>query len=421
MARASVSQIIMAMTGQQLRGHSCAGRRKMSFLLRFEGSGKTAVIYPSAFFVSVAMGQLTLGMVLYARAILAVGGTRIGILAGIWSVVYVFSCLFLRPLLNRVLPRFLIMGSTGCMGVLVLFMARVESYAVLLVLYAFFGMILSLFWPPIMGWVSTGVEGPQLGRIIGRYNMSWCSGAVISPFICGWLSGIDARYPLLFGAVLLLLVCVYVSAMSPLIPRIKSDRGTGASHDAAPGDKDCSCPLRFPAWIGLFASFFGMGMLTAIFPLVALEEWGASEMMVGLMFALRGLSNVAGFVMLGRFHGWHYKLTPMLAAQWAAVAVFALLAGAESTAVAAFLLLLFGISGAVSYAASFFYGTSGSLNRARRMAIHESVLAGGLVCGSVMGGWFYDRMASTGTFVMVAVFLAFMTMAQIIVGRKVGS
>ncbi len=407
------------MRGIPQYGTSCLMKPiRLSIQDYISGTGKMAVIYPAAFFMAVTMGQMTLGMVLYARLVLAAGGTRIGALAGIWSLTYVFGCLVVRPWFNRVLPRYLVMGSTATMAGTVLAMLGLETYCMLLVLYAIFGLALSLFWPPLMGWVSTNVEGPHLGRVIGRYNMSWCSGAVISPFICGWLSAVDPRYPLMLAVGLMLFICVFVAVASRFLPGIGVDRGTGAAHDALPGDTDSSSPLRFPAWIGLYASFFGMGTLTAIFPLVAMETWDTLESMIGLVFTVRGLANVAGFILLGRIHAWHHKWIPMVAAQWVAVVTLIALSLAGSVITAAGLLAVFGISNAMSYASSFFHGTAGSLNRARRMAIHESVLAAGLVSGSVAGGWIYEKLASSIVFFVVAMILAGLTMLQTMMGRS---
>lgn len=379
------------------------------------GIGKTAIIYPAAFFVAIAMGQMTLGMVLYARLGLDVGGTRIGVLAGIWSVTYVFGCLVMRPWFNRVLPRYLIVASTAMTALLVLAMMATSRYAVLLGLYGAFGLVLSLVWPPMMGWVSTEYEGQALGRVIGRYNLSWCSGAVISPFLCGWLSEQDLRWPLLFAAALLLLVSVFVMGASLVLPRVRADFGTGAPHDAVPGDVDRSSPLRFPAWIGLYMSFFGMGLLVAVFPLIAIEAWSASEIMVGLVFTLRGLANIVAFVILGRIHAWHFRRLPMVGVQWIVVAVFALLAINRSIGGAVLLLGVFGAAMAMSYASSFFHGTTGSLNRARRMAIHEAVLAAGLMTGSVIGGWWYETLSQNGVFSMATLVLAFLAGVQTVV------
>ncbi len=386
----------------------------------YSGIGKTAVIYPAAFLVAMAMGQLNLGVVWYARAHFDAARIHIGFLAGIWSLTYILGCLWLRPLFNRVLPRFLVLGSTLAMALLMAGMATAGTLRGMTVMYAGLGLALSLFWPPMMGWLSTVSEGAQLGRILARYNLAWCAGSVISPFLCGWLSQRHVRYPLLASAGLLLLVFAFVFGASLVLPRVRRDRGTGARHDAAAGDLDTSCALRFPAWIGLFASFFGMGILMTVFPLAGLGEWGLPETVIGALLTLRGLANIAGFGLLGRIHRWHYRAAPMLVAQWLTVLAFAGLARFGSMASAAALLLaLFGFSSAMSYTGSLFHGVAGSLNRARRMAIHESVLAAGLVLGSVAGGWLYEYLSPGGVFGMTALCLAGLTGVQTLVGRVV--
>lgn len=387
----------------------------------YGGIGKTAVIFPAAFLVAVAMGQLTLGMVLYARAAFVASPTQIGVLAGIWSVTYVAACLLIRPLFSRVLPRYLVIGSTGAMAVLTFAMAQVGTLNALFILYALFGMVLSFFWPTMMGWVSTTSEGVQLGRIISRFNFAWCSGNMISPFVCGWLSERDPRYPLLFAAGLLILVMAFVSGASMVLPKVKADRGSGAAHDAAPGERDNSCILRYPAWIGLFAAFFAMGIVIAVFPLAALQEWSLQETVIGAILTGRGLTNMFGFIVLGKFHGWHFRQGPMLAAQWTAVVVFAGLALSGSVWIAALLLAGLGLSNAMSYSASLFHGAAGSLNRTRRMAIHESILAAGLVCGSIAGGWLYELLGYEWLFAIVAMLLAGLTVVQTLVGRTLVS
>ena len=44
-----------------------------------------------------------------------------------------------------------------------------------------------------------------------------------------------------------------------------------------------------------------------------------------------------------------------------------------------------------SYNNSLFHGVSGSKNRTGRMAVHEALLAGGLICGSAVGGYLYQH------------------------------
>lgn len=377
------------------------------------GVGKSAVICPAAFMMALAIGQLQLGLVLYAKLQLEAGRSQIGLLAGIWAVAYIIGCLFLNPRLGRLRPRHLVMLSSLSMAGFAMGMPLTESLWILMALYALFGLTLSLFWPPMMGWLSAKTEGVRLNRLIGRFNFAWCSGFVVSPFICGWLSERDPRHPLILAAALPFLIFVFVLGASSTLPLVRNEFEASASAEAvADTGGGGGCPLRFAAWLGLFASFVGLGVVVAVFPLAALDEWGLRETTIGGLFTLRGLTTVVGFLLLGRWPWWHFKRLPMLTAQWLTAVVFLGFATFNSTFALAMLLALMGIFGSMSYNASIFHGAANSVQRARRMAIHESVLAAGLLCGSVAGGWLYERISTSAVFVVFAAIIAVLTIAQ---------
>jgi len=47
-----------------------------------------------------------------------------------------------------------------------------------------------------MGWLSHGIEGVKLGKVLSNYNFSWSIGTIISPFLTGLLSTISSSLPL---------------------------------------------------------------------------------------------------------------------------------------------------------------------------------------------------------------------------------
>ncbi|HHE65155.1 MAG TPA: hypothetical protein ENL09_03930, partial [Bacteroidetes bacterium] len=86
----------------------------------YSGIGKTGVIYPIAFMVATGMGIIALGIIFYLKSVYGVTPSEIGILSALWSALYVLGCLFLRPIFNKVLPRFMLIASTLLMGTTVL-------------------------------------------------------------------------------------------------------------------------------------------------------------------------------------------------------------------------------------------------------------------------------------------------------------
>lgn len=378
----------------------------------YSGIGKTAVIYPAAFLVAVAMGQVTLGLIFFVRDVFKATPTLIGWLAGVWAISFAFGCLVIRPVFNRVLPRYLIVGSTLCLSVFTLSILHVPTLGWIFVLYVLYGMAASLFWPPLMAWLSTDAEGTALGRVLSRFNVSWCLGNVVSPFICGWLSQQAVHLPLLLGSGLFLLTAVFVTGAVSVLPKVQEDNNTGTNANTEQTPPEQSTLLRYPAWIGLFASFLGSGVIMAIFPIAAREELSMTKSVIGFLFMICSLLNAIGFVILGKTVFWHFRSLPMLVGQLVGVAVFVGMAYAKSIYPISVLFALWGMSMALSYSNGIFHGVSGSLDRARRMAIHESTLALGIVAGSVVGGMVYQLHSITYVYRLCAFILLAATLVQ---------
>jgi predicted MFS family arabinose efflux permease len=252
------------------------------------------------------------------------------------------------------------------------------------------GFDVSLFWPPLMGWLSTDLEGRELSRTVSRFNLSWCTGMTLSPYLCGWLSERNSALPFLAGAPLCLAAGVFVAGACAALPRLQVRRPD--TPPAAPGGSGLrSTLLRFPAWIGLFASFFGVGVIASVFPLAARDVLGLTESRIGLLLLTRMVCNTVGFYLLGNMHFWHFRTWPMLSGQLLAVLVFLALAFTVRVSAVALLFMATGFLVALSYSESIFHGVSGARHRASRMGIHESLLGMGLMVGPVVGGLVYQQ------------------------------
>ncbi|MDK1032514.1 MAG: MFS transporter [Planctomycetia bacterium] len=352
------------------------------------GIGKTGLTCVAAFFVAIALGQVMLGLVFYTGKMFNATAIEIGALAGIWALSYALGCHFVRPRFNRFLPRHLIIMATSSALVFTLAMQFAPSLAWMFVLQGLNGVALSLFWPPLMGWLSSALEGKELGKAIARFNISWCLGNVVSPFICGWLSEVGVHLPLLAACGMYLLTIAFVTGGALALPRTRDEDIDNNNSNQRCDDPDQSTLLRYPAWVGLFTAYFTIGVVITIFP-AARKDVGMSESTVGTLLLVRGLFNAAVFMFLGKTVFWHFRRAPMLFGQAIGVAALVGLALAHSTYAIGALLAAVGVSVALGYSNSIFHGASGSANRASRMAIHESILAAGLVVGPAVGGIVY--------------------------------
>jgi len=377
-----------------------------------DGIGATAVIYPAALLTSFALGLVNLGIVFFARDIFHASPAKIGWLAGTWALAYTICCVALRPLFSRVHARYLIITSASLMAFCTFAILLMPSLNFVFVLFALYGAAMSMFWPPLMAWLSDGQEGKDLGRRFSRYNIMWSFGSIFSPYVCGWLAEGSGRYPLIVGAVIFIVTAALISGATLVLPKpvTAADNTSAAAENKTTGKETM---LRYPAWIGIFVTFFGFGAILSVFPLAAKTEFGISESSVGLLLLVRALFSAVTFFIIGKTVFWHFRAIPMITGQAIATVCFIILCFCSSPIIIALLFGIIGMVAAFSYSVSVFHGVSGSTNRIKRMTIHESTLSLGLICGSAAGGMLYNISSMAHVYAMSAALLAGGIMLQI--------
>ncbi len=365
------------------------------------GIGKSALIYPVSALHSIALGTANLGLVYYLQDYFNASPGEVGLIAALFSTAYFVGCFVFRPFSRLLLPRFSLLLSVALNAGFVMGILLSRRVAYVAVFNALFGFGVSLFWPPIMGWLSIGLEGKELGRALGRFNLSWSVGLIVSPYLAGLLTERDARLPLEFGIGLFATISLLVVTGSVLIRKVRNDRHREPHPRLGPTVKDASSILRFPACIGLVGAYIVMGIFSVVFPMHARTRLGLAESTIGLLLLLRAVATTLGFMVVGRIEIWHHRSAPMIGVQ-------VLLAGGCLVlgffdGVAAYLILFPAVGAliALAYSQSVFHGVSGSPQRAKRMAIHEALLVAGVVFGSSGGGFLYQT-ASVGTMYFVA-------------------
>ncbi|MCE9615761.1 MAG: MFS transporter [Lentisphaerae bacterium] len=376
-----------------------------------------AVIYPAAFAMALTLMQASLGIIFFARDVHHAQPGQIGWLAGTWAITYTLGCLWLRPLFKHLEPRQQVVISTVCLCAILIGMQVVPTLAGLFVFHGLFGLLLALYWPSLMGWLSTGSEGERLGRLVSRFNLSWSFGNIIGPYVCGWLLHLNVRLPLAVGAATSLVIAGFVAAAGRRLPSSAEEASAHAAAGNAPPRVDQSTLLRYPAWLGHFAAYFTVGAVAGIFPVGARDQLGCSETLIGFIFLVRGLANTVAFLGMGRTPFWHFRLWPMLVGQTVAIAAFALLTHATSLIAVTLLLSLANFAAGISYSESIFHGASGSMDRTHRMAIHEALIGIGLFIGSAVGGMVYEATSLQGLFALCAGALALATLGQALLHR----
>jgi len=364
------------------------------------------------------LGMLILGMVFYMREVFLLSPGQVGWIAATWQGCYVLGCLTMRPVFERLLPRYSMIFSCAGMATAVTAILLSRSVAAAFVFYGLFGFCLSFFWPPLMSWLSLGIEGKQLGRAMSRLTFIGNMGIIVSPLVAGALSELSPRYPL-YGAIAVFLIdCLLLIGAALALPRIRSDKQRGFNRRESSGQPDNSTPLRFPAWIGVFVTYTVMGVIITVFPMYARDDLGLSKSTIGALLLCRALCTAAGYLLLGRTTFWHFRPAPMTAGlALLAVLVFGI-SRAASIPLLVLSLALIGPLVSLGFSYSFFHGASGAPRRATRMAIHEALLASGLIAGSAVGGQIYQHYTMNAVSVFCAALIGVAIALQVVLVRR---
>ncbi|HEB32480.1 MAG TPA: MFS transporter [Spirochaetes bacterium] len=273
-----------------------------------------------------------------------------------------------------------------------------KVFAVAYIYYAMYGIAASFFWPPIIGWLSQDAEGSRLGKSMSYFNISWNTGLIAGPFLAGYLSAVKSELPLYVGGLFFFMTAVLITAASFLLRQIKMDKDSVTSDDKQEPKSDTSTILRFPGWVGMFTTFVVVGVVLNIFPVFAIEELLLKKEIIGVLMQSRTYIAVIVFILLGQSVFRHFKISIMAAFQMLlACLIFSMNFISSPAAFAVYISLIGGIR-AFSYNSSLFHGISGSVNRAGRIAVHETLLNSGMIFGSAMGGLIYQNYSMTVVF-----------------------
>ena len=366
---------------------------------------KLLLILPTSFLMSFAIGVVNLGMLFVVKEDYHASPAAVGWFAALWSMAYLAGCLSLRVLYKYVKAS--ISMTIACLGSALLFVVHIVFPGLIsaFIVYGLYGFITAFFWPRVMGWVSSGVEGAALGKASGLFNVAWSTGGIIAPFAGGLLSERSTFLPIWVGIAIFCLAGLFVLVMSRFAPSpsLKPDKQVVENDEIK---KDTSTVLRYPAWVGIFLLYALIAVFFNIFPLYAKDELGLSESRIGLILLVRALATSIGFWFFGRFGFWHFRRKMLflpvlltLALDLAFIFIRSPLLLGIGVGVAGFLL-------AAAYSASMFYGASGALDRERRMTAHESSLTAGQILGSILGGAVYQSLSWASVFTVLAFLLA---------------
>lgn len=371
----------------------------------------TWILYLTSFLANFGIGLINFTLVFYVNTKFNAGSALIGWMSALWALAYLVGCLFLNSFRERLKPRRAIILSASLMGLSVAVIPTLESLTLLIVTYMIFGLSTSLYWPPLMGWLSRGREGKKLGSALALFNLSWSSGLALSPYIAGLIIRFNISLPMYISAILYGLIVAVFLIIALFLDEFAPRKSLNIENSEI---VDQSSPLRLAGWIGVFSAYLFYGTILFVFPLFAKNEWQMSEDKIGLILLLRAVVSVIGFQISGYSKWWHHKKNQLLSGQLLLLGLTLLMVFIQIPIVMIIAIVIFGFLFSHMYTNSIFHGVSGSVNREKRMAIHESFLTVGIVAGSAGGGMIYENYTFAMAFLFCAIIVFFGLIIQIV-------
>lgn len=351
-------------------------------------SGKKLILILSSFFAQFSINMVNFALIYYMRDSYQLSATAIGVVTSIYTFTYIAGCLLLKKPLEPLKRKNKAIISLMGMAITALVVILQSSFAVLCFMQALYGLFMSLLWPNVEAWLSYGLEGNALSKIMGQFSFAWSFGAALSTFIGGWLAEINQVIPLALGT---LLFCT----LSALLATIK-DEGRGTVEvKKTEVIEDHSTKLRYFCYLGVMITYALYALIVNIFPLYASASFGYDEGITGTMLLSRGLVSCLSFLLLAKINWWQFNKAVIVMTQVCVCLLLILFSKMTSVLGFCVFFILFGFVFALSYQLSIFHGAAGapSDKREGRMVTHEVALNIGMISASLSGGIIYEKLS----------------------------
>ena len=358
---------------------------------------KLAIVCPSALVMGVTTNCLNFALVFYAHDKFGADTFQASLFGSLYSLSYLLCCSFGGKLLQKIPPLRSILLAISFVFIGLWMMLKAPTLTIAYIVQTGIGISISLFWPQLMGWLSSGQEGKQLARATSFFNFSWSTGTIVAPFLAGFLSDLNGVYPLYACLAFTAVNGLYVALAGYRLQHDETATAAATTTSSTTAQQqlgDHSPTIRFPAWYGLVCAWFAIGFLYNSYPLMAEQSLGFSRQHIGNLILLRALFATIMMTAMGFCSFWQFRYWQLIAGHLL-LAVNMLLFGFASNSVSITMLIsTSGILCAHAYTNSMFHGISGSTNRTLRMAIHEAALSIGAVIGGAATGWLFERTRS---------------------------
>ena len=301
------------------------------------------------------------------------------------------------------------------------------------VAYWVLSLFSGLFWPPVMAWLTGGLNDKELNREISIFNRSWMASNIVGPLIAGSLY----RWNSMMAFVVLCLSYSMVTILLFLMRRYSKEHGTEAeielpvistTPDSAPEpvksqklkaiDRKLDL-FRYRSWVSAFCSAMFMGVLVNITPIHIRDGLGYTERAAGMILFFRCVMGFTGFTLLARFTAWQFSRRWFLILHGMLIfCAFLLLFAGSRFPLFFVVVFIYGLINSGTYNGSIFYSGATGRNPKKNLALHEIFLCIGNAIGTAGGGFIYQQFRYAGMALALIMILSLGLGASILLERR---
>ena len=342
----------------------------------------------------------------------------LGLFGTFGSAGYTIGCLFSGRLSDGYGRRTSVLLASLGMALLWGILPSLDSWALVLVLLPFCGIVMGFFWPPLQAWLAELSQGGRRGltRNLGLFNLMWTTGLMLGPVVTGYLWKVQYRLSFYVPVLVVLLLAAWIRGTPKAAP--ESAGASPPAKTSSPEPADAAPPgendlFLYLARIGNFGTWFAMGMILAMFPKLGAQV-GFTPTLIGWLLFLFRFGQLAVFLWTRHEHRWQYRLWPMVVAQSSAVLALLGISVAHGAPAFAAAFIVVGVGGGLTYVNSLFYALHNrTTGRGRASGFHEAILGFGILAGPLVGGMLGQWVNLRAGFVAAACVLLAATLIQL--------
>jgi predicted MFS family arabinose efflux permease len=386
---------------------------------------KNKVLFFCSFVYCLATNILAFSLIYLLTDRFAFTPGQVGSAIAMGSGCYFMGCFLYQQFWSRRKPRYIIPAAVSVCIMSAMVLNFTKNGVLAVISWSLLQASNGFYWPPLQAWFTQGLTNEELNKDISWFNRCWMSGALLGPFLGGFLYHYVPSWTFIaafigLGIVLTALVSFGLHTGNGESAAPSSPGKTAASNLKAPDLlRKTIVSFKIRGWIGAFCVNFFYGMLANVIPLHLRNNLGFSEETASLLLLFRGAAAIIAFTWFARYTFWHFNRRWFFFLQGIMIlcALFFIGAGTRLL-VYVIIASIYGFFYAGCYNNSIFHAGADKKNTGKNMALHEMFLSLGSAAGSLGGGFILQYFGITSALLFLAVVQALGLLVLVLVDRQ---